>query len=263
MCRSTYSFISMLLIFHLQCFLPVMQLLMKRHYVIFECLLYKLVLYLCHQCHQCNRSCVGNSVVTQSTLVIFNFPTNDLLSYKILSEICLLCWRHFCASWMKWKYLMVLFNCKTINICYASSSVGTGMCHCVIHSLWLGLVLQTVPGAGSVPCAHTGSVSSNRRGAPRIGCIHLKIAFTSEWVRSKVRERTSTKTERTTDKKCAFYILLRIVGDDNLILCDSKYLLLFSLWDLIVVMNEKIYFKGFWLIGLGVEGGAICLGNEM
>lgn len=91
---------------------------------------YKLVLYLCHHCHQCNRSCVWNSVVTQSTPVIFSFPTNDLLSYKILSEICLLCWRHFCASRMKWKYLMVLFNCKTINICYANSRVGTVMCHC-------------------------------------------------------------------------------------------------------------------------------------
>lgn len=207
MCRSTYSFIAMLLIFHLQCFLSVMQLPMKRHYGIFECILYKLPLYLCHQCHQCNRSCVWNSVVTQSTSVIFNFPTNDLLSYKILSEICLLCWRHFCASWMKWKYLMVLLNCKTINMCYANSSVGTVMRHCVMHSLVLGLALQTVPGAASVPCAHTGSVSSMGRGAPRIGCRELKMAFTSEGVRSKVRERTSTKTERSIDKNCASYIL--------------------------------------------------------
>lgn len=158
MCRSTYSFIAMLLIFHLQCFLPVMQLPMKIHYGIFECICYKLALYLYHQCHQCNRSCVWNSVVTQSTPVIFNFSANDLLSYKILSEICLLCWRHFCASWMKWKYLMVLFSCKTINICYAKSSVGTKKCHCVIHSLWLGLALQTVPGAASVPGAHPWSV---------------------------------------------------------------------------------------------------------
>lgn len=154
MCSSTCSFIAMLLIFHLQCFLPVMQLPVKRHYGVFECILYKLVLYMCHQCHQCNRSCVWNSVVTQSTAVIFNFPTNDLLSYKILSEICLLCRRHFCASWMKWKYLIVLFNCKTINICHAKSSVDTVMSHCVVRSLWLGLALQTVPGAASVPRAH-------------------------------------------------------------------------------------------------------------
>lgn len=45
-------------------------------------------------------------------------------------------------------------------------------------------------------------------------------------------------------------------GDNSLILCDSECLLLFSLWDLIISMNEKIYFKGFWLIGLGVGGGA-------
>lgn len=154
MCRPTHSCISMLLIFHLQCFLPVMQLPMKRHDGIFECILSKLVLHLCHQCHQCNRSCVWNSAVTQSRPVIFNFPTNYLLSYKILSEICLLCWRHFCASWMKWKYLMVLFNCKTINICYANSREDAVKWHCVIHSPWLGLALQTVPGAASVPCAH-------------------------------------------------------------------------------------------------------------
>lgn len=53
-------------------------------------------------------------------------------------------------------------------------------------------------------------------------------------------------------------ILLRIIGDDNLILCDSKYRFSFSLWDLMIAMNEKIYFKGFWLIGLGVGGGATC-----
>lgn len=40
---------------------------------------------------------------------------------------------------MKWKCLMVHFNCKTVNICFAKSSVGAVMCHCVIHSLWLGL----------------------------------------------------------------------------------------------------------------------------
>lgn len=95
-----------------------------------------------------------------------------------------------------------------------------------------GFVLQTVPGAASDPCAHTMGE------APGRCSVELKTAFTSEGARSKVRERTSTKTEGSIDKKCAFYILLRITGDDNLILCDSKYLLLFSLWEVIVVMNE-------------------------
>lgn len=130
---------------------------------------------------------------------------------------------------------MVLFNCKTMNISYANSSVGAVMCQCVIHSLWLGLASQRGLGQPlSLVFTHGLCVApgiiphSDRRDTPRICCIELKIAFTSEGVRSKVRERTSTKTERSIDKKKPFYILLRIIWNDNLILCDSKYLLLFS-----------------------------------
>lgn len=104
---------------------------------------------------------------------------------------------------------MVLFNCKTINICHAKSSVDTVMSHCVVHSLWLGLALQTVPGAASVPRAHM-VCAATRGGLSGICCTELKTnnkyynnwnKNSSEGVRSKVRERTSTKTERSTDKK--------------------------------------------------------------